>query len=178
MVLLRSPAPEVRYTLAGVFSGSNVPERVALQALALAVSWPSPPWEAVAQLDVDRASQEERESRQFLQVAREAEVSDARRALLQARQALQSAEEARAATRFQLRDVHGDARIAMERLVAAGVAPVVWSEIGGQLVTAWTAELMPAPADTVSEVLTFTLPPSALTSDGGSGSPTSTPGTP
>jgi hypothetical protein len=175
MVPLRSPVPEVRYTLAGLYGYSSVPDRVALQALALAVAWPFPPWESAAQLGVDRASQEERESRQFLHVARPEEVSSARQSLLSARTALQKAQADLEAARFAFRDVHGDARLAMARLAEAGVAPAVWSDVGAQLLAAWTSELMPASSEAVAEALTFTLPPPALMSDGGSISPTGGP---
>lgn len=178
LIELQSPAPEVRYTLAGLYLGASVPDRVALQALALCVSWPSPPWEAAAQLEVERASQEDRDARQFLQVARDDERVQARQDLLRARQALQAAQEAQADGRFALRDVTADATLAMSRLAGAGIAPATWSQAGSQLLAAWVEELLPAPADLVADTVTFTLPPSAPVSGGGSGSPTSTPGTP
>lgn len=178
MVTLQNPALEVRITLAGLTLAATVPERVALQALALCLSWPSPPWEAEARLDVERASQEEREARQFLSVARENEKAGARQALFQARIDLQRATEALAALCFQLRDVHADAREAMARLQAAGVPPSTWTSIGHQLLSDWLAEMLPAPESEVQALVNFTLPPRAPTSDGGSSLPGTTPAMP
>jgi len=161
------PAPEIRYTVAGLYSYSSVPDRVALQALALAVSWPQPPWQAKAQIEVDRASQEELEARQFLKVAKDDEVSGARLSLLAGRQALQKAQEALSETVFALRDVRADARLAMDRLALAGVSPAVWSAIGDKLISAWLQELQPASQDAVSDALVFILPPLDRVSDGG-----------
>ena len=178
MVNLQPPALEVRIAIAGIYLGSSVPDRVALQALALCLSWPSPPWEAAAQVEVDRASQEEREARQFLQVARPEEKSGARSGLLQARADLQAAQAALAALRPSLRDVRGDALEALSRLQAAGVPVAVWSGVGQSLVNAWTSEMLPASESEIAETYSFTLPPSAPTSGGGSNLPTTTPATP
>jgi len=167
VIALRLPAPEIRHTVAGLYLSATVPERVALQALALALAWPSPPWQAKAQAEVDCATQEELESRQFLKVAQPDEVSGARMALLTARQNLQKAQEAFAETAFALRDVREDARLAMERMASVGVAPIAWSEVGEKLVSAWVAELMPAPEKDTLDAMVFTLPPPAHTSDGG-----------
>ena len=161
------PAPEIRYTVAGLYSYSSVPDRVALQALALAVSWPQPPWQAKAQIEADRASQEELEARQLLKVAQPDEVSAARMALLTARQNLQKAQEALAETVFALRDVRADARMAMERLALASVSPAVWSAIGDKLISAWLQELQPASQDAVADALVFILPPLDRVPDGG-----------
>lgn len=161
------PAPEIRYTVAGLYSYSSVPDRVALQALALAVSWPQPPWQAKAQIEADRASQEELEARQFLKVAQPDEVSAARMALLTARQNLQKAQDAMSETVFALRDVRADARLAMERLALADVSPAVWSAIGDKLISAWLQELQPASQDAVADALVFILPPLDRVPDGG-----------
>ena len=161
------PAPEIRYTLAGLYSYSSVPDRVALQALALAVSWPQPPWQAKAQTEADRANQEELEARQFLKVAKGDEVSGARMALLTARQDLQKAQEALAETAFSLRDVRADARLAMDRLALASVSPAIWSAIGDKLISAWLQELQPASQDAVADALVFILPPLDRVPDGG-----------
>jgi hypothetical protein len=161
------PAPEIRYTLAGLYSYSSVPDRVALQALALAVSWPQPPWQAEAQTEADRANQEELEARQFLKVAKDDEVSGARMALLTARQNLQKAHQALAETAFALRDVRADARLAMDRLALASVSPAIWSAIGDKLISAWLQELQPASQDDVVDALVFILPPLDRVPDGG-----------
>lgn len=161
------PAPEIRYTLAGLYSYSSVPDRVALQALALAVSWPQPPWQAKAQTEADRANQEELEARQFLKVAQADEVSGARMALLTARQNLQKAQEALAETALALRDVRADARLAMDRLALASVSPAIWSAIGDKLISAWLQELQPASQDAVADALVFILPPLDRVPDGG-----------
>jgi hypothetical protein len=161
------PAPEIRYTLAGLYSYSSVPDRVALQALALAVSWPQPPWQAIPQTEADRANQEELEARQFLKVAKDDEVSGARMALLTARQNLQKAQAALAETVFALRDVRADARLAMDRLALASVSPAIWSAIGDKLISAWLQELQPASQDDVVDALVFILPPLDRVPDGG-----------
>jgi len=88
-------------------------------------------------------------------------------ALLTARQNLQKAQEQFAETAFALRDVREDARLAMERMASVGVAPITWSEFGEKLVSAWVAELMPAPEKDTLDAMVFTLPPPAHTSDGG-----------
>jgi len=177
MVQLQAPTLEVRLTLAGIVLSASVPERVALQALALCLSWPSPPWEAEARLELERANQEERECRQFLQVARPDEKQEARQGLFNARVDLDKAKSALEGLAFQLQDVKADAKLAMDRLQAAGVSPSVWSPIGQQLLTAWVTEILPAPESEVQEAWTFTLPPPVVTSDGGSKSPTITPET-
>lgn len=177
MVTLQSPALEVRIPLASMYLAVPVPDRVALQALALCLSWPSPPWEESARLEVQRANQEELESRQFLSVARAEEKAAARSGLYHARTALQVAQASLAALAFPLRDLLADGRLAMARLEAAGVPALTWSALGHQLLSTWTAEILPAPDAEIQAAWDFTLPPPALTSDGGSVSPTTTPAT-
>lgn len=178
MIALQNPTLEIRITLAGLSLAASIPDRVALQALALCLAWPSPPWEEEARLELERASQEERESRQFLQVARPEEKTAARQGLFAARSQLQVAQERMDALRFPLRDVHADARLAMARLQAAGVPASTWSLIGQQLLAAWVAEILPAPESEVTRTLDFTLPPQGATSGGGSSLPGTLPAMP
>lgn len=178
MIELQNPALEIRITIAGLYLAASVPERVVLQALAFALSWPCPPWEQEARLNLQRAIQEETESRQFLQVARSDEKADARAGLLQARVDLQRAHMALDGLRPQLRDVHADGRTAMERLAGAQVPPATWTAIGSQLLSAWLAELLPAQEEEITALQNFTLPRQALTSAGDSSSPATTAETP
>jgi hypothetical protein len=178
MVTLQPPALEVRITIAGIAADAPVPGRVLLQALAFALSWPSPPWEADVRLELERASQEEKECRQFLKIARDDEKQGARQGLFYAREALQVAQSALEGRALQLKDIWSDARQAMARLQAVGVPVSTWSPMGQKLIDAWTAEIMPASETEIQATETFTLPPSAPTSGGGSVLPATTPATP
>lgn len=174
MVTLNPPAQEIRLSIAIAFYRLSEPERIGLAALALCLSWPFPPWESRAQEELERAEREEREAGQFLKVARPDETATARMALLQARQSLQLAREKLAEQGFQLRDLAADGRAALARLDAASVSPAQWYGPAQSLLAQWLSELAPADPDSVAELVSFTVPPPAPTSAGGSNSPGTT----
>ena len=174
MITLNPPAQEIRLSIAIAYYRLSEPERVGLAALALCLSWPSPPWESRVREELERAEQEEREAAQFLKLARPDEASAARMALLQARQALQLAREKLAEQGFQLRDLAADGRAALARLDAASVAPAQWYAPAQALLAQWLSELAPADSESVAELVSFTVPPQAPMSGGGSSLPVTT----
>jgi hypothetical protein len=172
---LRNPSTEVQISVAMAYlTMGAAPDRTALTALAFCLCWPTPPWEADAHLEVERASQEEKEARQYLSVARPEERSGARQGLFEARAALQSAQNRLDALKPALRDLAADGRAVIAHLEAAGIGAATWYPLGDQILGAWIKAIMPAPEKEQVSALTFTLPRSAPTPSGGSVSPTDT----
>ena len=178
MITLSAPTRDVQLALALAAFRATTPERVGLQALALCLSWPAPPWEADALAQLQLAQQEEREARQWVGLAEPEKRAAARQAHLNARIALQQAEEAHAELRFSLADPIADGRLAIARLDAAGVPASAWLLPGSQLLSAWMEALGGVPEAQVQETLTFSLPPQDRTSGGGSISPVISEATP
>ena len=178
MITLSAPTRDIQIALAIAWATSDAPGKVAIAALALCVSWPSPPWEAAARSDLELARQNEREARQWVEVAPADQKAAARQGHFQARQKLEAAESALSTAAFDLHDIPAAAKVALARLDAAGVPVSAWLSAGNQLLSSWVEALSPAPEEKVQEVWSFTLPPPDRTSAGGSNSPTGTPGTP
>ena len=178
MITLSAPTRDIQIALAIAWATSDAPGKVAIAALALCLSWPFPPWEAAARSALELARQDEREARQWIEVAPADQRAAARMAHLEARGALENAQDALAKLSFGLHDIPAAARVAVAHLDAAGVPVSVWLSAGNQLLSGWMEALSPAPEEKVQEAWSFTLPPPARTSAGGSNSPTTTPATP
>jgi len=175
-IFLVPPAKSTRIAISLAWLSADAPGRIALQALALALSWPSPPWEAEAQLALERASQEEKECRQFLLAARPEEKSAARSQLFDARGTLDRATAALAALKPDLHNPVVAGQLALEWLASVPIAS--WLPASISLIQAWNAEVLPAEEAQIAELLTFSLPPPGSGSGGGSSSPDAIAATP
>jgi hypothetical protein len=165
-ITLIEPAEATRLWVARAYIEADGPGRTALNALALALSWPSPPWQAEAEAALDAARQELRDATAAARVARPTERADAMGDVRAARVAVAEAEAVLSALRPAMTDAGAAAAWALSRITEAGVAPVVWLAIGDQLVARWIERLSP-PVGDVSGAVSFSIPPLAPPSGGG-----------
>ena len=159
-ITLTEPALEIRLWIARAYLGADGPGRTALEAAALALSWPASPWQAEAPTADLRLAKtgEERQA--------------AQRDLRAARLSVANAEAALAATTPELRDPVVVGRWALTQLQQAGVSPGTWSRAGDRLLAQWI-DLLAPPVGDAGAMLDFSLPPQAPSLSGGSSSPES-----
>lgn len=170
-ITLQEPTEEIRLWMARAYLGADGPTRTALEAAALAISWPNPPWQAEQLAAVAAATQEQRDATADLRLAKTAEDRQAaQKDLRAARIALATAEQALAASAPELRDPRTLGRWAMDKLREAGVPVATWSRIGDRLLAGWI-DLLSPPVGDAGAVLDFSLPPQAGSLSGGSFSP-------
>ena len=172
-ITLTEPGLEIRLWIARAYLGADGPGRTALEAAALALSWPAPPWQGEALAALAAATQEQRDATADLRLSKTAEERQAaQRDLRAARLAVANAEAALAATTPELRDPVAVGRWAMGQLQKAGVSPAAWSRNGDRLLAQWI-DLLAPPVGDAGAALDFSLPPQAPSLSGGSSSPES-----
>lgn len=171
-ITLTEPSTAIRIWVARAYLAASGPDRVGLEALALALAWPAPPWEADAAAALTDAQREARESAAYAKLStlsaeeRAEAVADARRARL----AVAEADARLAALRPALTSPSAAAAWAMAQMEAAGVPSSTWGRVGDQLLARWLDLVIP-PVGDVAGAVDFSLPPVAQVSGGGSNSP-------
>lgn len=173
-ITLIEPSAAIRIWVARAYLAASGPDRVGLEALAVALCWPSPPWESDAAAVLTDAQREAREAAQYARLTtlspedRAEATQDARRA----RVAVAQAEARLAALRPVLESPRTAAAWAMAQMEAAGVPSSTWGRVGDQLLARWLDLVIP-PVGDVAGAVDFSLPPVAPASAGGSNSPAS-----
>jgi hypothetical protein len=171
-VTLAEPSRAVCLWVARAYLDGDGPTRLSLHALALALSWPAPPWERAAQADVDAARQELRDATAAARIPSLSaeERAEAARDVRGARLALANAEAALGKLRPALTEASAAGAWAMAQMEAAGVSPAVWDRYGDAMLARWIGMLSP-PVGDIGATLDFTLPQRASDSAGVSNSP-------
>jgi hypothetical protein len=171
-ITLTEPDVATRLWLARGYLSADGPTRIGLEALAVALCWPRPPWESAAQAELDAAQQELREASAYARtptLSAEERVQ-ASRDVRAARLAIATAEEKLRALRPPRTSIDAAAAWALAQMEGAGVPVKTWSLAGDQLLARWL-DLLSPPIGDIGATLDFTLPQRASDSAGASNSP-------